>query len=71
MYFTAGQCKHARLGEIEGDNAVYHVIGWGEGDFEIDFAVNSDRETTTHSTTGLLMEAMRLMDEANQTKVES
>jgi len=71
MYFTAGQCKHARLGETEGDNAVYHVIGWSEGDFEIDFAANTDRETTTHSTTGLLMESMRLMDEANQTKVES
>jgi CheY-like chemotaxis protein len=71
MYFTAGQCKHAKLGETEGDNAVYHVIGWSDGDFEIDFAANSDRETTTHSTTGLLMEAMRLMDEANQTKVES
>jgi len=71
MYFTSGQCKHAQLGEIEGDNAVYHVIGWSEGDFEIDFAANSNRETTTHSTTGLLMEAMRLMDEANQTKVES
>src|SRR6202051_2076711 len=28
MYFTAGQCKHAQLGETEGDNAVYHVIGW-------------------------------------------
>jgi CheY-like chemotaxis protein len=71
MYFTAGQCKHAQVGAIEGDNAVYHVVGWADGDFEIDFAANSDRETTTHSTTGLLMEAMRLMDEANQTKVES
>jgi CheY-like chemotaxis protein len=71
MFFTAGQCKHAQLGDIEGDSAVYQVIAWGEGDFEIDFAANSDRETTTHSTTGLLMEAMRLMDEANQTKVES
>ena len=71
MYFTLGQCKHARCGEIEGDNAVYPVIGWNEGDFEIEFAATSDRETTTHSTTGLLMEAMRLMDEANQTKVES
>ena len=71
MYFTAGQCKHAQLGEIEGDNAVYQVIGWSDGEFEIDFAANTERETTTHSTTGLLMEAMRLMDEANQTKVES
>src|SRR6202048_2554903 len=71
MYFTAGQCKHAQLGEIEGDAAVYHVVGWSDGDFEIDFAANSGRETTTHSTTGLLMEAMRLMDEASQTKVEN
>jgi CheY-like chemotaxis protein len=71
MYFTAGQCKHAQHGATEGDAAVYHVIGWDDGDFEIDFSANSERETTTHSTTGLLMEAMRLMDEANQTKVES
>jgi CheY-like chemotaxis protein len=71
MYFTAGQCKHAQGGEAEGDTAVYHVIGWSDGDFEIDFGATSDRETTTHSTTGLLMEAMRLMDEANQSQVES
>jgi CheY-like chemotaxis protein len=71
MYFTSGQCKHALLGEIEGDNAVYAVIGWSDGEFEIEFAATTDRETTTHSTTGLLMEAMRLMDEANQTEVGS
>jgi CheY-like chemotaxis protein len=66
LYFNAGQCKHAQLGGTEGDNAVYQVIGWPDGEFEIDFGATSDRETTTHSTTGLLMEAMRLMDEANQ-----
>jgi CheY-like chemotaxis protein len=71
MYFTAGQCKHAKLGEIEGDAPVYHAVGWSDGEFEIDFGANSDRETTTHSTTGLLMEAMRLQDEAEQNKVES
>jgi CheY-like chemotaxis protein len=71
MYFTAGQCKHAQLGDTEGDAPVYHVVSWSDGDFEIDFGANSDRETTTHSTTGLLMEAMRLMDEASQSQVES
>ena len=71
MFFTAGQCKHAQLGGTEGDTVVYQVIGWTDGEFEIDFSANTDRETTTHSTTGLLMEAMRLMDEANQSQVES
>jgi len=66
LYFNAGQCKHAQMGGAEGDSTVYQVIGWLDGEFEIDFGATSDRETTTLSTTGLLMEAMRLMDEANQ-----
>jgi CheY-like chemotaxis protein len=66
LYFTAGQCKHARLGNTEGDSVAYQVIGWLDGEFEIEFGATSDRVTTTLSTTGLLMEAMRLMDEANQ-----
>src|ERR1700692_1378149 len=66
LYFIGGQCKHAHLGSTDGDAIVYQVIGWLDGDFEIDFGATSDRETTTLSTTGLLMEAMRLMDEANQ-----
>jgi CheY-like chemotaxis protein len=71
LFFTAGQCKHAQSGAAEGDSVVYQVIGWPNGEFEIEFGTNSDRETTTHSTTGLLMEAMRLMDEASQAQVES
>jgi len=71
MYFTAGQCKDAQLGAIEGDNAVYQAISWTEGEFEIDFGASSDRVNTKHSTTGLLMEAMRLIDETNHSKVES
>jgi hypothetical protein len=70
LYFTAGQCKHAQLGAAEGDGVVYQTVNWSGGEFEIEFGARSDRETTTHSTTGLLMEAMRIMDEANQS-VES
>jgi CheY-like chemotaxis protein len=66
LFFNAGQCKHAQLGGAEGDTVAYQVIGWLDGDFEIEFGAASGRETITLSTTGLLMEAMRLMDEANQ-----
>lgn len=66
LYFVAGQCKHAQMGATEGDAVAYQVIGWLDGEFEIDFGATTKRETTTLSTTGLLMEAMRLMDEANQ-----
>jgi CheY-like chemotaxis protein len=66
LYFAAGQCKHAQLGASEGDAVAYQVINWPEGEFEIEFGATPSRETITLSTTGLLMEAMRLMDEANQ-----
>lgn len=66
LYFVAGQCKHAQMGAVHGDAVAYQVISWLDGEFEIDFGATTDRETTTLSTTGLLMEAMRLMDEANQ-----
>jgi CheY-like chemotaxis protein len=71
LYFTGGQCRDAKIGNIEGDDAVYKVLLWTEGEFEIDFnAANaSTRTTTTRNTTGLLMEAMRLMDEANRDAV--
>lgn len=66
LYFSGGRCKHAHLGGMDGDAVAYQVIGWLDGEFEIDFGATSDRETITLSTTGLLMEAMRLMDESNQ-----
>ena len=71
LYFASGQCRDAKAGNVEGDDAVYKVLLWSAGEFEIDFnAANaSTRTTTTRNTTGLLMEAMRLMDEANRDPV--
>lgn len=66
LFFASGACKHAQLGSIEGDVAVYKAVTWAEGEFEIDFGASTDRSTTTRSTTGLLMEAFRLLDESNR-----
>jgi hypothetical protein len=68
LYFASGQCRDAKIAGLEGDEAVYKVLLWTAGEFEIDFnaANDSTRTTTTRNTTGLLMEAMRLMDEASQ-----
>jgi len=71
LFFSSGQCRDAKIGDLAGDDAVFKVVLWTEGEFEIDFnAANaSTATTTTRSTTGLLMEAMRLMDEANRDAV--
>jgi CheY-like chemotaxis protein len=73
LFFAGGQCRDAKIGNVTGDDAVYKVVLWTAGDFEIDFnAANaSTKTTTTRNTTGLLMEAMRLMDEANRDTVET
>jgi CheY-like chemotaxis protein len=66
MFFSGGQCKDARVGRVEGEAAVYQAIRWPEGEFEIDFNKAPVRETIARTTTGLLMEALRLLDESNR-----
>jgi CheY-like chemotaxis protein len=66
MYFQEGQIHHAESGGVTGDQAVYRVAGWTDGTFQIDFNGRSDQRTTTQSTQGLLMEALRLLDESKR-----
>jgi len=70
MYFSDGQINHAIYGKITGDEAVYKVLAWTTGNFQIDFNGSSSQTTTTRSTQGLLMEGLRLLDEANRDKEE-
>jgi hypothetical protein len=71
MYFTDGQINHAVYGDLQGDPAVYRVLAWNGGSFEIDFAGSSSEQTTTQSTQGLLLEGLRLLDEANRDTEEN
>ena len=66
MYFKEGQLHHAELGSTLGDDAVYAVAGWADAGFQIDFNARSDQKSTTRTTQGLLMEALRLLDESNK-----
>jgi len=66
LFFAAGQCADGRLGSLEGEAAVYEVIRWPAGEFEIDFNSAPTRTTISRSTTGLLMEGLRLIDEAQR-----
>ena len=70
MYFSDGNLSDAVYGAIVGDDAVYKVLSWTAGNFQIDFNGHSDKQTTTRSTQGLLMEGLRLIDEANRDSEE-
>jgi len=71
MYFNEGQINHAVCGQLVGDEAVYKVLTWQAGNFLIDFTGASQEQTITRSTQGLLMEGLRLVDEASKDNVEA
>ncbi|HET7101852.1 MAG TPA: DUF4388 domain-containing protein, partial [Terriglobia bacterium] len=66
LYFKQGQLTHAQCGPLTGNDAVYKVLKWADGEWEVDFTKSCSEHTTTMSTQGLLMEGLRLLDEANR-----
>jgi CheY-like chemotaxis protein len=66
VFFVEGQVKHATYGSLAGDPAVFKVLRWTGGNFQIDFEGKTDKETTQLNTQGLLMEGLRLLDESQR-----
>ncbi len=66
VFFVEGQVKHATYGSLVGDPAVFKVLRWIGGSFQLDFEGKTDKETTQLNTQGLLMEGLRLLDESQR-----
>ncbi|HVO61496.1 MAG TPA: DUF4388 domain-containing protein [Terriglobales bacterium] len=71
MYFKDGQVTHATYGPMKGDEAVFKVLRWTTGNFQVDFDGKTTQHSCTLNTQGLLMEGLRLLDEANRDAAES
>jgi hypothetical protein len=63
IYLEKGRIVHAELGDLEGEEAVYSLAIWREGEFRFDTGVAAPRQTIQKSNTSLLMEAARRLDE--------
>jgi CheY-like chemotaxis protein len=66
VFFLEGQVKHATYGSLVGDPAVFKVLRWTGGNFQLDFEGKTDKESTQLNTQGLLMEGLRLLDESQR-----
>jgi len=66
VFFVEGQVKHATYGSLTGDEAVFKVLRWTGGNFELNFEGKTDQETTKLNTQGLLMEGLRQLDESQR-----
>ena len=63
IYLKNGQMFHALLNDLVGEEAIYALAIWNEGDFLFTPSEEAERQTITKSNTNLLMEAARRLDE--------
>ncbi|MBW3670901.1 MAG: DUF4388 domain-containing protein [Acidobacteria bacterium] len=63
IYLLNGQIVHAIAGAVEGEEAIYALSIWQDGDFQFHPGESSPDQTITKSNTNLLMEAARRLDE--------
>lgn len=63
IYLRGGQIVHAEVGELSGEEAVYELAIWTEGDFVFTPGKEVQETTIQKSNTNLLMEAARRIDE--------
>jgi hypothetical protein len=65
IFFDGGEIVHAAVGQLEGEKAVYHLLGWVDGTFHVHDDVPAPYQTVTRTWGYLLMEGLRLVDEGS------
>ncbi|HEY1587467.1 MAG TPA: DUF4388 domain-containing protein, partial [Polyangia bacterium] len=63
IYFRNGKVIDAELGRLGGEDAVYRLLVWADGEFEVEFKNVRRKDVIELSSQGLLMEGMRRVDE--------
>jgi hypothetical protein len=63
IYLKNGQMVHAMVADLIGEEAIYALAIWNQGEFQFNPSEEPDRQTITKSNTNLLMEAARRLDE--------
>lgn len=63
MFFKDGQVIDAEAGHLQGEDAVYRLLTWSEGEFEALFRPVRRRPVIEMPSQSLLMEGMRRLDE--------
>jgi hypothetical protein len=63
IHLLEGRIVHAELEDLEGEEAVYALAIWRQGEFRFEAGTATPRQTIQKSNTNLLMEAARRLDE--------
>jgi hypothetical protein len=63
IFLRGGQIVHAHVGDLQGEEAMYELAIWPEGEFVFTPGKETELTTIQKSNTNLLMEAARRIDE--------
>src|SRR5687768_17494068 len=63
IFLHEGRIVHAQIDDVSGEEAVYALAIWNQGDFKFEPGAPSEVRTISKSNTNLLMEAARRLDE--------
>lgn len=63
LFFADGEVVHAAVGSQVGEEALYAMLAWEDGDFDLEMEIPATQRTITTGWSGLLLEGMRRLDE--------
>lgn len=63
IFFDKGEIAHATVGSLVGEEAVYQLVNWTEGMFQVNDCETIPQRTVDSSWNRLLLEGMKRVDE--------
>lgn len=64
LFFAGGNLVHAAIGARQGEEVIYELMGWKEGDFELEQDVPSPAVTIETPWSALVLEGLCRIDES-------
>ncbi len=63
LFFKAGAVLHATLGNLQGEEAIFELLGWQEGQFTLEMDMEPTTKTISRNWSGLILEGARRLDQ--------
>jgi DNA-binding response OmpR family regulator/predicted regulator of Ras-like GTPase activity (Roadblock/LC7/MglB family) len=64
VFFKDGEVIHAEIGGIAGEEAIYALLRWEDGNFKLRMGVEPPQRSINKPWSGILLEGMRRIDES-------
>jgi CheY-like chemotaxis protein/predicted regulator of Ras-like GTPase activity (Roadblock/LC7/MglB family) len=64
IFFKDGEMVHAESGGLTGEDAIYSMLGWESGSFQLKMGLEPNQRTINKPWSGVLLEGMRRIDES-------